>query len=429
LIAFRKAHPVLHRATFFQGRAIHGEGVRDIEFYRPDGGQMEDGEWSDGLVRCIGMLLNGQLMNEVDAQGAPLRDDVLLLLFNASHEEITFRLPGAEDGPHWHPVLDTARAGGDPPAPISAGGQCQLQGRSLAVFSQDGEEWATHYDRYEPVASGIELAPVIGTLPAQEHTIIGTVVTLASFASPQLDNRRDILVYLPPGYDQGHDRYPVLYMQDGQNLFDVATSYGGVEWRVDEMMEELAGQGIQAIVVGIANMGDRRLDEYSPFVDGQHSGGQGDAYLDFVAQTLKPHIDRAFRTRPEPEHTTIAGSTLGGLISLYGLLSRTETFGNAAVFSPALWLADGAIFEWAEQLQAAAGRLYLDIGTAEGDETSASARRLVQLLAEKGMREGERLRYHEGPGAEHSDSAWAERFLDAVRWLVGEATDSNQRND
>ena len=162
LIALRKAHPVLHRATFFQGRAIHGEGVRDIEWYRPDGAQMEDGEWDDGMVRSIGMLLNGQLIDEVDPQGATVRDDVLLLLFNAYHEEIAFTLPGVEDGPRWHAVLDTAHVGEAHPAPMPPGSQFFLQGRSLAVLSQPGDEWAARYGRSEAAQTPIPLAPFLG---------------------------------------------------------------------------------------------------------------------------------------------------------------------------------------------------------------------------------------------------------------------------
>jgi isoamylase len=419
LIAFRKAHPVLHRATFFQGRAIHGEHVRDIEFYRPDGRQMQDGEWNDGRVRCMGMLLNGQLMDEVDAEGNILRDDVLLVLVNAYHEAIPFTMPGVDGGPLWRPVLDSAREGGERPAPLQPGARYSLEGRSIAVLCQDGEEWGAMYGRYEPTVASIALAPLVGGPSPEERTIVGTVVTLAGFASPQLDNRRDIMIYLPPGYDQGTERYPVLYMHDGQNLFDEHTSHGGVEWRVDETMQALAEHGVEAIVVGIPNMGDRRLDEYSPFVDEKHGGGRGDAYLAFIAETLKPHVDRAFRTRVEPEHTAIVGSSLGGLISLYALLARPETFGMAAVLSPALWLAGGAIFGRVEEAGKLAGRLYLDVGTAEGDETLADARRMAELLRKKGLKKGKTLRYAEAKGAEHNESAWSERFFNAVAWLLG----------
>jgi glycogen operon protein len=418
LIAFRKAHPVLHRPRFFQGRAIHGAGVRDIEFYRPDGGQMVDDEWSDGHVRCIGLLLNGQLMDDVDAEGRPLRDDVLLILLNAHYEPVPFTLPGAADGPAWNAMLDTARADVGLPEPLATGGHYHLDARSLAVLCQDGEAWAARYGRYEVKTTSAALAALVAGPPAQERTVVGTLITLAGFASPQLDNRRDILVYLPPGYDEGAARYPVIYMQDGQNLFDAASSFAGVEWRVDETMEGLAQDGLEAIVVGISNIGERRSDEYSPFVDVRHGGGRGGAYLAFIAETLKPHIDRAFRTRPGPEHTMIAGSSLGGLISLYALLACPEIFGAAAAFSPALWFADGAIFERVKAAHGLGGRLYLDVGTAEGKEAVASTRRMVRLLKRRIQAPEQGLRYHEAAGARHTEAAWGERFAEAVVWLL-----------
>jgi glycogen operon protein len=419
LIAFRKAHPVLHRATFFQGREIHGEEVRDIEFYKPDGRQMEDGEWRDGRVRCLGMLLNGQLMDEVDAQGQPLRDDVLLILLNAHHEPIPFAMPGVDGGPLWRPALDTARAGAAPPSPLKPGEPYTLQGRSLAVLCQPGDEWAELYGRREPVTASIALGPLVGVPPAEERSVVGHVVAIAGFASPQLDNRRDIVVYLPPSYDQGAERYPVIYMHDGQNLFDRAVSFGGVEWRVDETMEALAQQGLEAIVVGVTNLGAGRVDEYSPFADPEQGGGRGDAYLAFLADTLKPHIDRAFRTRPEPEQTAILGSSMGGLISLYALLARPETFGKAGALSPSLWFADRAIFERVQAEPQLPGKLYLDVGTAEGDEALADVRRMRDLLIKGGLAPDARLRYHEAEGAEHTEAAWAERLAAAVEWLLG----------
>ncbi len=418
LIAFRKAHPVLHRGTFFQGREIHGEDVKDIEWYRPDGAIMTDGEWNDGRVRCIGMLLNGQLMNEQTAEGRVIRDDVLLVLINAHHEAIPFTMPGAEDGPAWRLALDTARPGEVADAPLPVRAQYQLEGRSLAVLCQPGEEWAAQYGRFETGAAPTRLAPIIGGPPAPSRTINGTVVTIASFYSPELDNRRDIMIYLPPGYDQGGERYPVVYMHDGQNLFDAATSFAGTEWGVDETMERLAGEGLQAIVVGIPNMAERRIDEYSPFEDAEHGGGRGEAYLAFIAQTLKPHVDRAFRTRPEPECTAIVGSSAGGLISLFALLRRPETFGLAGVLSPALWLADGAIMGVVAEVQGAPGRIYLDVGTAEGEGPLVQARELRDLLTSRGYAPDQTLRYNEEEDGRHDEAAWAGRIGGVLTWLL-----------
>jgi glycogen operon protein len=357
-------------------------------------------------------------MDDVDAEGRPLRDDVLLILFNAHYESVPFTLPGAADGPLWNAILDTARADVGLPEPLSTGASYHLDGRSLVVLCQDGDEWAARYGRYEAKATSPALTAFVGGSAPEEHTVVGTVVTLAGFASPELDNRRDIFVYLPPSYDQGAARYPVIYMQDGQNLFDAAASFTGVEWRVDETMQALAEGGVEAIVVGITNLGERRVDEYSPFVDPRHGGGRGDAYLAFIAETLKPHIDRAFRTRPEPEHTLIAGSSLGGLISLYALVARPETFGAAAALSPALWFADGAIFERVKKAARLTGRLYLDIGTAEGKKAVANVRRMATLAKKKGLAADTGLRYYEDAGGEHSEAAWGERFAGAVGWLL-----------
>jgi isoamylase len=417
LLRLRKAHPVLHRGTFFQGREIHGAAVRDIEWYRPDGAPMGEAEWSVGHVRSLGMLLNGQIMDEVNEHGQPIRDDVLLLLINAHHEPIAFSLPGAVGGPSWTPLLDTARPENSEGEPLAVGAAYPLEGRSLALLCQSGEAWAAQYGRSDTPAVAPPTAPLLGGPSPEQRTVSGTVLTIASFASPQLDNRRDILVYLPPGYDEGADRYPVIYAQDGQNLFDEATSFAG-EWRVDETMQALAGRGVEAIVVGVPNMGERRVDEYSPFVDGEHGGGKGHSYLAFIAETLKPQIDGSFRTRPEPEQTTLMGSSLGGLIALYGLFHRPESFGNAIVLSPSLWFADRAIFDAIEQAVAPAGRLYLDVGTGEGERALADTRRLREQLLTRGVLPAERLRYHEAEGDSHNEAAWAARIADALSWIL-----------
>lgn len=253
---------------------------------------------------------------------------------------------------------------------------------------------------------------------ASEHTVVGTLLVRRELRSPQLDNARDILAYLPPSYHASAHRYPVIYMHDGQNLFDEATSFGG-EWRVDETMEEAAAEGAEAIIIGIANMGEQRCDEYSPWVDEQEGGGSGDAYLEFITRTVKPLVDREFRTLPDREHTGIVGSSMGGLISLYGFFEARGTFGFAGVMSPALWFADGAVFSYIERASAPPGRLYLDIGTEEGEATLADARRMRDLLHAKDSGAANRLRYVEAAGAPHAESAWAERFGDLVRYVLG----------
>ena len=250
----------------------------------------------------------------------------------------------------------------------------------------------------------------------REHTVVGTVRVLAELQSPQLENVRDILVYLPPSYHRDERRYPVIYMQDGQNLFDRATSFGE-EWRVDETMEAVSDEGLEAIVVGISNGGPERLDEYSPFVDPEKGGGFGERYLEFITATLKPLVDQEFRTLPDRADTGIVGSSMGALISLYAFFHHSDRFGFAGVMSPSLWFADRAIFAFVEAAPHLAGRIYLDVGTQEGEATLGDARRMRDLLVAKGY-SAATLRYVEDAGAGHNESAWAERFANAVRFLL-----------
>lgn len=248
------------------------------------------------------------------------------------------------------------------------------------------------------------------------------LTVLREVLSPQLRNYRDLLVALPPGYAGGEGRHPVVYMHDGQNLFDPATSYAG-DWGILETLDALAGEGVAPIVVGIPNIGRRRRYEYSPFRDIIHGGGGGDRYLAFVVETVKPLVDASFRTLPERSHTVIAGSSLGGLISLYGLYRYADVFGAAGLLSPALWFAGGAVLRFVEELaHLAIGRVHLDVGTGEGDDAVREVRRLRDLLLAAGHAEGRDLSYIEEKGAEHDEAAWGRRFRTAVPFLLGAGT-------
>lgn len=252
-----------------------------------------------------------------------------------------------------------------------------------------------------------------------EHPIVGgNLYVLDRLHSPQLGNERDILIYLPGSYDLEGRHYPVVYMHDGQNLFDPRTSYSG-EWGVDDALAGLCGEGIEAIVVGIPNMGERRLAEYSPFPDARLGGGDGDDYLTFIAETLKPLIDADFRTRPEREHTGIVGSSMGGLISLYAFFARPDIFGFAGAMSPSLWFGRGAIFAYLEEAAHIPGRIDLDIGTREGDGMVRNTQTLRDLLLAKGYELDRSLRYVEAEGAEHNEAAWGGRLRDEFRFLLG----------
>jgi len=245
-----------------------------------------------------------------------------------------------------------------------------------------------------------------------------TIRVMRDVLSPQLRNYRDLLVALPPGYSETGTAHPVIYMQDGQNLFDPATSYAGDWGLVEALREPEAGTSLP-ILVGIPNMGRRRRYEYGPFRDIIHAGGGGDRYLAFVTETVKPLVDASFRTRPGRSHTVIAGSSLGGLISLYGLYRYADVFGAAVVQSPALWFADGAMLRFVDDLaDLSVGRIHLDIGTEEGDRALRDVRRLRELLIASGHVEGRDLSYVEEEGGEHDEKAWGRRFRDALPFLI-----------
>lgn len=268
------------------------------------------------------------------------------------------------------------------------------------------------------------------------HTVVGTVKVLAGLESYELDNVRDILVYLPPSYAKSDRSYPVLYMQDGQNLFDRETAFAG-EWELDEAMERLAAdEGLEAIIVGIPNAGESRLTEYSPFTDRRFGGGKADAYLRFLLGTVKPLVDRKFRTLREREATGIGGSSMGGLLALYAFFEYPESFGMVASVSPSVGFAGAAMMHYLVDAPFVPGKIYVDVGTAEGSPRARdplalrgqehaylmSVRQVVETLSHKGYVRDADLRYVEDTGAVHNEQAWANRFPEALRFLLGAQT-------
>jgi predicted alpha/beta superfamily hydrolase len=258
------------------------------------------------------------------------------------------------------------------------------------------------------------------------HTVTGTVLVKQRVYSAALSNHRDVYLYLPPSYKTSERRYPVLYMHDGQNLFDAASSFAG-EWGVDETLQRLSAEGIEAIVVGIANIGEGRMKEYLPFKHPYFGEGKGDTYLKFLVETVKHDVDHHFRTLPDRAHTGIAGSSMGGLISLYGYFCYPSVFGMAGVVSPALWPARPNIFTFVEAAAYSPGRIYFDIGTEEfsgyrqirqGMNAIADHQRMISILSNKGYKQGESLMYVEDQGGKHNEADWARRLPDALRFLL-----------
>jgi predicted alpha/beta superfamily hydrolase len=230
--------------------------------------------------------------------------------------------------------------------------------------------------------------------------------------------KRDIYVYLPPGYAQTRRRYPVLYMQDGQNIFDDATAYVG-EWGCDEAAEALAQQGWPCIMVGIPNAGEARMSEYNPWPRESKRWGnvaaQGDAYLNFLTRNVKPLIDKSFRTRRSAKDTGIGGSSMGALIALYGALTRPNDFGFCLAMSASIWFSFGKLFELARKARPSKTRFYLDMGQREGQGGMLSdARQLHAILR---AREFD-VSYIEDARGIHNESSWMRRFPAALAWFL-----------
>jgi predicted alpha/beta superfamily hydrolase len=260
-----------------------------------------------------------------------------------------------------------------------------------------------------------------------QHTLTGNIRQHTHFESRILRTRRDILVYLPRAYRrQGRTRYPVLYLHDGQNVFDAATSFAGVEWGVDETAQRLIRKKLiePLIVVAVANTGVSRIDEYAPTrgviqqtgTKKKRSRGLGKNYGRFLVEELKPFIDKTYRTRPEGEFTGLAGSSLGGLITLALGFWFPESFTRLGVMSPAVWWDDQAIVKMVESLEDRLPlKIWLDTGTHE--EGWERTRNLRDALVEKGWRLYNELQYTEVEGAEHTEAAWAGRVDPMLRFL------------
>ncbi len=264
-----------------------------------------------------------------------------------------------------------------------------------------------------------------GPRAAARHTASASVAVLDSaFAMPQLGRTRRVWIYLPPGYRGSQRRYPVLYMHDGQNLFDAATSYAG-EWGVDETLDALRARGDGGtIVVGVDNGGTRRFDEYSPWRNARFGGGEGDAYTDFLVHTLKPYVDAHYRTIPDRLHTGVAGSSMGALISLYAGLEYPEVFGRIGVFSPAFWVAP-ELYAFARHSAPLPGtRIYMVTGGREGTTPQQVVRdhqAMADTLAAAGFAPGRDLVAVVRPDGTHSEGFWRREFPAAYRWLFGPA--------
>ena len=273
------------------------------------------------------------------------------------------------------------------------------------------------------VARGEELKDEgVAVVNLSEHTLTGDFRRHPKFRSRFLPSEHTLMVYRPPGYrDDRVRRFPVLYLHDGQNVFDRATSATGAEWSVDETAQRLIEIGViePLLIVGIYNAGERRIDEYTPTRDRKKNiGGKADAYARMLVQEVKPFIDRRYRTLRSAPNTGLGGSSLGGLLTMHLGLRFPTVFNRLAVLSPSVWWDDRAIVREVEALPGKLPlRIWLDAGTGEGAEVTRDSRMLRDALVRKGWVEGQDLAYLEAEGGGHNEQSWATRVEGVLRFL------------
>jgi predicted alpha/beta superfamily hydrolase len=253
-----------------------------------------------------------------------------------------------------------------------------------------------------------------GAIPVKKHTAGKNVRIIdTAFFIPQLNRTRRIWIYLPEGYATGTKRYPVMYMHDGQNLFDEATAFAG-EWGVDEALDSFSKK---CIVIGIDNGGLKRMNEYNPYNNQRFGKGEGKQYIDFIAKTLKPYIDKKYRTLKDKNNTIIAGSSMGGLISMYAAVKYPQVFGVAGVFSPSFWIAPELLTEIKKTVKASThrqSRIYFYAGEQESKEL---VRETLQVFETMRMKAGCKMEVRINAEGQHNEPTWRVEFPGFYKWF------------
>lgn len=246
-----------------------------------------------------------------------------------------------------------------------------------------------------------------------------------SFFMPELNKNRRIWIYLPSTYIHSSKKYPVIYMQDGQNLFDDQVAYSG-EWGIDETLNQLSKERkLDFIVIGIDNGGTDRMSEYSPWDLAKYDvNAQGEAYVKFIINTLKPYVDKRYRTLSNKTNTVIAGSSLGGLISHYAALKHPEIFGKSVVFSPSFQLFPEC-FDFAENHAGIQNsKMYLMAGDQESKNMVDKMNQMIKTMENAGFPETN-IKSKVVIGGAHNESLWKDQFEEAITWLFLSALNSH----
>lgn len=248
-------------------------------------------------------------------------------------------------------------------------------------------------------------------MTSQESTASKQISTF-TIDAPQLKTSKKIWLYLPKSYNESKRKYPVIYIHDAQNLFDKSTSFSG-EWNIDETLDSL---NAETIVVGIEHGNEKRIDELTPFKNEKYGGGNADNYLDFIVNTLKPHIDKTYRVNKKAEVTTIAGSSLGGLASYYALLKYPEVFGKGIIFSPSFWFSN-EIYNLTDKSPKTNAKMYFLCGDNEDEIMMSDMNKMTDLLKRK-VNSFSQIEIQVIEGGQHNEKLWREAFRKAYLWLL-----------
>lgn len=253
----------------------------------------------------------------------------------------------------------------------------------------------------------------VAVITAQETTASKQVSTF-TIQIPQLNTQRIIWVYLPKDYNNSTNKYPVIYMHDGQNLFDSKTAFAG-EWNIDETLDSIKAK---VIVVGIENGGNKRIEELTPFKNEKYGGGNAAAYLDFIVNTLKPKIDTTYRTKSNAHNTCIMGSSLGGLVSFYAAIKYPNVFGKVGCFSPSFWFGRNEMKNVLSKAKDFKAKVYFLCGDNEGDADVIPDLNAVEYWVNTKRCECKKLNKKViVKGGQHNEKLWRENFKKAYLWL------------
>jgi len=260
------------------------------------------------------------------------------------------------------------------------------------------QHWADHFPKKAKISTANKRVKIIET----------------AFWVPQLNRYRRIWIYLPESYATSGKKYPVLYMHDGQNVFEDSTSFSG-EWGVDEALDTLGGKVNETVVVAIDNGGDKRINEYSPYDMERFGKGEGDRYIDFLVKTLMPYINKNYRTKKSGRNAYLAGSSMGGLISFYAMLKYPKKFDGAGIFSPAFWIVPQLKEVIASKAKKVKGKIYFYAGKQEGESMIPDMLSVFKQMIRHSKAKMTTVIRTEG---KHNETTWRQEFPLFYEWMM-----------